>query len=182
MDLYTRIVQGVVRERNLLPDEGPSTLLSHDDVTIRIFHQAGIPYDYLPDPHLRLNLYRRLSFIDNREDLNRFRSELVDRFGAFPQGVESLLQTVDFRIKAQHLGIRSVKLSDGGLLHIDFRLSDNPTILISELRAIMEHVGCDYRFINLKHDDLRLSINIGAEEVGCLLEYLLSGLEEKRAQ
>ncbi len=180
LDLYTRIVQGVVRERNLLPEEGFTALLSHDDVTIRVFQQAGIPYDYIPDPHLRLNLYRRLSFIDNQEDLNRFRSELIDRFGAFPQDVEYLLQTVDFRIKAQCFGIRSVRLTDGGLLHVDFRLSDNPTILISELQAIMEPVGCDYRFINLKHDDLRLSINTGVKEADCLLEYLLSGLEEKR--
>ena len=179
LDLYTRIIQGIVRERNLLPDNGISSPLFHDDVTIRIFHQAGIPDHYIPDPHLRLNLYRRLSFIDDQEGLKRFRSELIDRFGAFPQEVEYFLRTVYFRIKAKHLGVRSVKLSDKGLLQINFRLSDNPTFLIHKLRAVMEPLGFDYRFINLKDDDLRLSISVDSNKADYLLDYFLSGLELK---
>ena len=179
LDLYTRIIQGIVRERNLLPDSGISSPLFHDDVTIRIFHHAGIPDHYIPDPHLRLNLYRRLSFIDDQEGLKRFRSELIDRFGAFPQEVEYFLRTVYFRIKAKHLGVRSVKLSDKGLLQINFRLSDNPTFLIHKLRAVMEPLGFDYRFINLKDDDLRLSISVDSNKADYLLDYFLSGLELK---
>lgn len=182
LDLYTRIIQGIVRERNLLPDGGITPFLTHDDTTIRIFLNAGIPDHYIPDPHLRLNLYRRLSFIDDQEDLKHFRSELVDRFGAFPQEVEHFIQTVMYRIKAQRIGIRSVKLSNGDLIHIDFRFSDNPAALIHKLQAIMEPVECEYRFINLKHDDLRLSISLGDEESGHILQYVLGGLEEKQTQ
>jgi len=178
LDLYTRIIQGIVRERNLLPDDEIPSLLFHDDTTVRIFPHAGIPDHYIPDPHLRLNLYRRLSFIDDQDDLKHFSSELIDRFGAFPHEVEYFLKTVMFRIKAQCIGIRSVKLSDGGLLHIDFRHSDNPTILIHQLQAIMEPVGCDHRFINLKRGDLRLSINVCDKDADHILEYVLIGLEK----
>ncbi|MBA7671759.1 hypothetical protein ES703_79922 [subsurface metagenome] len=41
----------------------------------------------------------------------------------------------------------------------------------------MEPTGCDYRFINLRQDDLRLSITIGEQEVDSIVEYLFNALE-----
>ncbi len=44
-----------------------------------------IPESYVADLQLRLGLYRRLSSIETRPEIDQFAAELVDRFGALPQ-------------------------------------------------------------------------------------------------
>lgn len=57
-----------------------------------------IPETYVPDLDVRLGLYRRLSQLETKVDLEGFAAELIDRFGALPKEVNTLLLVV--RIKA----------------------------------------------------------------------------------
>ncbi|PWK62550.1 transcription-repair coupling factor [Roseicyclus mahoneyensis] len=57
-----------------------------------------IPEDYVPDLDVRLGLYRRLSQLDTKVELEGFAAELIDRFGTLPKEVNTLLLVV--RIKA----------------------------------------------------------------------------------
>ena len=57
-----------------------------------------IPESYVPDLQLRMALYRRLSEIENAEDIDAFGAELIDRFGPLPQEVEHLLKIVYIKI------------------------------------------------------------------------------------
>ncbi len=57
-----------------------------------------IPDDYVPDLDVRLGLYRRLSQLETKVDLEGFAAELIDRFGSLPKEVNTLLLVV--RIKA----------------------------------------------------------------------------------
>jgi transcription-repair coupling factor (superfamily II helicase) len=45
-----------------------------------------IPEDYVPDLDVRLGLYRRLSQLDTKVELEGFAAELIDRFGTLPKG------------------------------------------------------------------------------------------------
>ena len=45
-----------------------------------------IPESYVADLQLRLGLYRRLSMLEQRADIDAFAAELVDRFGELPAG------------------------------------------------------------------------------------------------
>ena len=45
-----------------------------------------IPESYVSDLQLRLGLYRRLSTLEKRADIDGFAAELVDRFGELPAG------------------------------------------------------------------------------------------------
>ena len=58
-----------------------------------------IPEKYVPDLDVRLGLYRRLSGLHGKVELEGFAAELIDRFGPLPGEVNSLLLVV--RIKAQ---------------------------------------------------------------------------------
>ena len=58
-----------------------------------------IPEDYVPDLDVRLGLYRRLSGLSTKVDLEGFAAELIDRFGKLPKEVNTLLLVV--RIKAE---------------------------------------------------------------------------------
>ena len=57
-----------------------------------------IPEEYVPDLDVRLGLYRRLSNLSSKVELEGFAAELIDRFGALPREVNMLLTVV--RIKA----------------------------------------------------------------------------------
>ncbi len=58
-----------------------------------------IPEAYVPDLDVRLGLYRRLSGLTTKVDLEGFAAELIDRFGKLPREVNTLL--VIMRIKAE---------------------------------------------------------------------------------
>ena len=52
-----------------------------------------IPETYVADLQLRLGLYRRLSTLESRADIDAFAAELVDRFGALPAGGRATCST-----------------------------------------------------------------------------------------
>ncbi|MGB2302468.1 MAG: TRCF domain-containing protein, partial [Candidatus Puniceispirillaceae bacterium] len=53
-----------------------------------------IPEAYVSDLSVRLSLYRRISNLQNEDDINAIMAELVDRFGAIPESVRNLLEIV----------------------------------------------------------------------------------------
>ena len=59
-----------------------------------------------------IDLYRRLGRVANREQLADFRTELVDRFGSPPDGVERLLTLAELRISAHRWKINSIHKGD----------------------------------------------------------------------
>ncbi|WP_172328714.1 transcription-repair coupling factor [Mangrovicoccus sp. HB161399] len=70
-----------------------------------------IPEEYVPDLDVRLGLYRRLSNLTTKVELEGFAAELIDRFGKLPREVNTLLLVV--RIKAECKRAAIAKL-DGG--------------------------------------------------------------------
>jgi transcription-repair coupling factor (superfamily II helicase) len=70
-----------------------------------------IPEGYVPDLDVRLGLYRRLSELSSKVELEGFAAELIDRFGKLPREVNTLLLIV--RIKAECKKAQIARL-DGG--------------------------------------------------------------------
>ena len=70
-----------------------------------------IPEDYVPDLDLRLGLYRRLSSLTTKVELEGFAAELIDRFGKLPKEVNTLLLVVRIKAMCKRAGIAKL---DGG--------------------------------------------------------------------
>ncbi|KEO52006.1 transcription-repair coupling factor [Thioclava pacifica] len=70
-----------------------------------------IPESYIPDLDVRLGLYRRLSSLTTKVELEGFAAELIDRFGELPKEVNTLLLVV--RIKAMCKRAMIAKLDAG---------------------------------------------------------------------
>ncbi len=64
-----------------------------------------IPEDYVPDLDVRLGLYRRLSALTTKVELEGFAAELIDRFGALPREVNTLLLVVRIKAECKRAGI-----------------------------------------------------------------------------
>ncbi|MGG7568651.1 transcription-repair coupling factor [Rhodovulum sp. DZ06] len=70
-----------------------------------------IPEEYVPDLDVRLGLYRRLSSLETKEELEGFGAELYDRFGKPPSEVQTLLRVVRVKTMCRRAGIARL---DGG--------------------------------------------------------------------
>ncbi len=70
-----------------------------------------IPEVYVPDLDVRLGLYRRLSSLSTKVELEGFAAELIDRFGKLPREVNTLLLVVRIKAMCKLAGIAKL---DGG--------------------------------------------------------------------
>jgi len=70
-----------------------------------------IPDNYVPDLDVRLGLYRRLSGLEGKVELEGFAAELIDRFGRLPKEVNTLLLIVRIKEMCKKAGIAKL---DGG--------------------------------------------------------------------
>lgn len=70
-----------------------------------------IPEKYVPDLDVRLGLYRRLSGLQEKVELEGFAAELIDRFGKLPKEVNMLLNIVRIKSMCKKAGIAKL---DGG--------------------------------------------------------------------
>ncbi|WP_209596477.1 transcription-repair coupling factor [Ruegeria sp. HKCCSP351] len=70
-----------------------------------------IPENYVPDLDVRLGLYRRLSSLSTKVELEGFAAELIDRFGKLPKEVNTLMLVVRIKAMCKRAGIAKL---DGG--------------------------------------------------------------------
>ena len=70
-----------------------------------------IPESYVPDLDVRLGLYRRLSGLQRKVELEGFAAELIDRFGKLPREVNMLMLIVRIKAMCKKAGIARL---DGG--------------------------------------------------------------------
>jgi len=104
-DLYVRLVGEAVNE---FKGEAEPEL---NEVRIELPVDAHLPHDYISSERLRLEMYKRLAEVRADEDVDLIREELLDRYGAPPQVVESLLLVARFRARARKAGVGEVTIA-----------------------------------------------------------------------
>jgi transcription-repair coupling factor (superfamily II helicase) len=91
-----------------------------------------IPETYVADLQLRLGLYRRLSSLEKRSEIDAFAAELVDRFGPLPAEVEHLLDVMEIKGLCRTAGIAKVDAGPkGGVISLHKGRFANPEGLIA---------------------------------------------------
>ena len=95
-----------------------------------------LPETYVTDLQVRLGLYRRLSALVERDDIDQFAAELVDRFGSLPAEVEHLLDVVEIKGLCRRAGIAQLDAGPKGA-SIAFRKGQfaNPDALVKFIAA-----------------------------------------------
>jgi transcription-repair coupling factor (superfamily II helicase) len=79
------------------------------------FHIAALlPDDYVPDVHLRLILYKRISACASEQELRELQVEMIDRFGLLPDAAKNLMRIAAIKQRAAALGIEKIDAADGG--------------------------------------------------------------------
>ncbi len=134
-ELYQAMLEEAVAERQgEAMDENWSP-------TINAGISVLIPENYVPDLDLRMGLYRRLSGMTAREDIDAFATELVDRFGSMPEEVRHLLDVLTIKIDCLNAGVEKIDVGPKGAA-IVFRNQNfaNPEKLIHYVSDNQERV------------------------------------------
>ncbi|MCB4862360.1 transcription-repair coupling factor, partial [Sphingobium sp. PNB] len=75
-----------------------------------------IPEDYVPDLDLRMGLYRRLNEVEDRQGLEAFAAELIDRFGKLPAPTQNLFKIIEIKQNCVAANIAKIDVGPKGAL------------------------------------------------------------------
>ncbi len=100
IETYLKMLEETVAElKGEAPEEAPT-------VTLDLPVAMSIPEDYVGDPNLRMEVYRRLAAEDEAEA--DVLAELRDRFGPPPEGVRTLIRVAALKRLAESLRMQSI--------------------------------------------------------------------------
>jgi len=114
-EMYQKILNEAIKElkeeefQGLFKEEEDS-LKTVEDVSIDTDFEIMFPDEYIPGNTEKVILYKQLDEISNQEELESFKSKLLDRFGTIPPPTVELLEILPLKWLAQRLGIEKIVL------------------------------------------------------------------------
>ncbi|GAB3944347.1 transcription-repair coupling factor [Spirosoma harenae] len=117
-EMYHKVLDEAVQElrenefKDLFETKPGDLKIALPDTVIETDLQVVIPERYVSNISERLALYTRLDSLDNNEELQAFRQEIMDRFGPLPEEVENLIKMVNVRWKAEHLYLEKLTIKN----------------------------------------------------------------------
>ena len=120
-DLYTRLLAQAVRELKGETAEQTGEVAAFlqplaPGVQITLPLDAYLPDEYVPDPDLRLRLYRRLGGVTTMEQVDELERELVDRFGPLPAAADNLLYQLRLKVLALRVDVQGIGVENHRLV------------------------------------------------------------------
>ncbi len=152
--LYTELLERAVRsiKQGKLPDVDD---VDRHGAEVDLHIPALIPDDYLPDPHTRLTLYKRISAARDEAALRELQVEMIDRFGLLPDPARHLFAVAELKLAATRLGIRKLDLgAGGGRLQFVEKPNVDPMAVIRLIQGQPKHYRMD------GPDKLRISLDL----------------------
>ena len=117
-DTYQKILNEAIEElkdnefKDLYQDNGKEKDYVKD-ITIDTDFELLFPDDYVNNITERLNLYTKLNTLKTEEELHKFESEIIDRFGELPIQVVDLLNSVRIKWIAAKIGLEKIIMKKG---------------------------------------------------------------------
>jgi transcription-repair coupling factor (superfamily II helicase) len=127
-ELYQQMVREAV-ERIKSGEDAPAEDMWSP--TIQLGAPVTIPEAYIPDLPTRLALYRRLSALEDDEEIEAMGAEIVDRFGPTPPEVGLLMSLVQIKALCRRANVEKLDAGAKGLT-LAFRKNSfaNPAALV----------------------------------------------------
>jgi transcription-repair coupling factor (superfamily II helicase) len=144
-ELYCQLLENAVRT---LQKQPPKVKL---EVDINLPGDAFIPDEYVPDLRLKIDLYRRLSRVSRFDELDDFRTELVDRFGEPPRSVERLLDLTALKMDATVWHISSIYI-EGEFVVLKYDNRQRIEQLVRQQKGKLRLVDEQSVYLPLPHD------------------------------
>ncbi len=75
-----------------------------------------IPEEYVLDLDLRMGLYRRMNELEDKQQIEAFAAELIDRFGPLPDATQNLLTIIEIKLNAKKACVAKIDVGPKGAL------------------------------------------------------------------
>ncbi len=105
LELYRSMLEDMMAKIRSGETEGLADAEDRWSPQIRLGVPVLIPESYVRDLDVRLGLYRRLSSLSSKIEIEAFAAELIDRFGKLPKEVNALLLVVRIKSECRKAGI-----------------------------------------------------------------------------
>ncbi len=102
-ELYCKLIDDAVRALS-----GEIVNPDREETSLEIAVSAYIPDSYINDESLKLQMYKKIAAVKNREDEREMIDELLDRFGELPNEVTNLLQVSLIHAMSETAGITRI--------------------------------------------------------------------------
>ncbi|AEF24456.1 transcription-repair coupling factor [Streptococcus parauberis KCTC 11537] len=86
-EMYSQLLEDAIANR-----QGKTSVRKKGNAEINLQIDAYLPLEYLSDERQKIEIYKRIREIDNRQDYTELQEELIDRFGEYPDQVAYLLE------------------------------------------------------------------------------------------
>jgi transcription-repair coupling factor (superfamily II helicase) len=109
-ELYQSMLEDAILEQKaggIAPKEEFSPQISVDAPIM-------IPEEYVPDLDLRMGLYRRLGELEDRNAIEAFAAELIDRFGPLPEETANLMKIVEVKLNCREAMVAKLDIGAKG--------------------------------------------------------------------
>jgi len=181
LELYSRMLKEQIRSLKGEPPEREA------EVEIRSSMDVYLPEEYISNTEERMDIYRRLSRMEDTELLDDLYEELADRFGPIPGPAVNLIRIVGMKLRAADCGIASVDVNAEKGIRVEFRGDVSPSKMM--LAKIVEEFegrvsfssGGDFS-LTLRETGENTAISVREDQSSVRrrlddLEYLLKTLE-----
>lgn len=139
VELYQQMLEDAVAAARAQNDIDGVFVADQWSPSINLGTSILIPETYVIDLTLRLNLYRRLTTLEDKAEIEGFAAELIDRFGPIPPEVENLLDLIEIKKLCRQAGVAKVDAGPKGAV-IGF-YQDLPPNLDALLKWLMTRKG-----------------------------------------
>ncbi|NLW52367.1 MAG: transcription-repair coupling factor [Tissierellia bacterium] len=126
-DLYVRMLKESIDSLKGIEPKKKS------NVKIDVKVDAYIPGSYIPDHTEKINMYKKISYIENIEDYHDIVDELIDRFGTFPKAVQNILDLSLIRTMLERVSFDEMVEVDG---EIEFRYDNFNVFSVKKLERL----------------------------------------------
>jgi transcription-repair coupling factor (superfamily II helicase) len=167
-DLYVRLLEEAVRR---LED---SNYEQETETLLELEYSGFIPDSYIDSPVEKMEVYKMIAAIRDREELEKVYAELIDRFGPLPDEAASLLALAEIRIICRRLAVSSLQ-ERNGVARVEF--AKVARVKVERLVRLMQESSGKVKLDPKKPNILMLATgNIGLKEKSEFIREKLSAL------
>lgn len=167
-DLYCKLLEDTVK--TFKGEEVEEAIDTSIDINVNAF----ISSSYISNERYKLEIYKKIASIRDKEDAYNIEEEIEDRFGTLPQPVYNLISISYIKVLAQKLKINSIsEIKDGFKFEFDNKYKLDPYLLANISGAFGKKIiiNCSNRpYFTYKFNDKKANQNKKLNEIIDMLE------------
>ena len=165
-DTYQKILNEAIDElketefKDLYKEDESKPKQFVKDITIDTDFELLFPDDYVNNITERLNLYTQLNNLKTEDELDKFESEIIDRFGELPIQVIDLLNSVRIKWIATNLGLEKIIMKHNKL--VGYFIADQQSAFYksSNFTKVLQYIQSNPKACKMKEKQTRSGLRL----------------------